>query len=668
MSLYLAKKVPDAKNAPAAFLAKKLNGLAPSPINQLAVIGISKYPEVAYGMYRQNIDAFCFATWKKEKTFAQAEAFDDIMVEKITLPVKIPVLAFSPAAKLTPDQGNTLLQKLGAGSSMRTVGKTTEYEIPVPQIYDITKYIKASNPNFSTGPDRLSPLGFRVFVKAITLIEVFLATNYYPAFKSLTSEVPQSSEMLLKMAGESDGKKKEYFYAYSDGLKRDSDQVVDSNSILRRRKMARVEEEDEETDEMDTDEPEEVYKGKEKLGAMTFGEEGIRSSVIVAKPSGRPASVNYGPPGAVPALPGIVFPYFHGLNQPDFVTIREVFVQHFIRLFGDNFADCKRNVLELKKGANNLCNTRAGMEVTHMMKGQSLSLQTQTRLFLIFDTEYRGFVLLGAHFSVFDGSKWIDPVSPEDVKTELDKMDTHLSAVTEICSLLSDMEVSPGITEEVTPQMITSATALLNKMHLRDFEGYKKADEFDRNLQCLIWKRPYTQLNPDNFITFLTAYFQEISFPPDDTPIYIPSCKVPAHDRLFRWLGTFGPDAPSLWNSRGDIISVVPELARKGEEVVETQVTVPKEIIMIPKPLLVALKDWKERIIEKGAVAFNFKERAKEHRAHVVTKDAVRGKIWEILRKGLLAIAESKDGQPEKKKKKQNLTVVVEAEDVLSLW
>jgi hypothetical protein len=663
MSLYLALKTPSPKDAPAAFLAKKLQGYAPSPINQLAILGIARYPEVAYGMYRSHIDAFLYATITNEKVFAQSDAFSDFMPQSITIPFSLPPLTFSPGTKVSSDQAQILLKKLGDSATMKYVGKTLEYTVGQPLITDIPKYLKAPNPTFAVGPDRLSPLGFRTYIKACGLLEAFLATNYYPAFKDLEGEVPQISGMTLSTAGAYSDADKQYFYHYAPGLKRTSEKVADAHAGLKRR---RIEKERDSEEQMEEDREELLPDSK--IGIMTFDEGELTSSVVTAKPSGRPSNINWGPPGSVPSLPGLVFPYFKGLNRPDFVTIREVFVNFFFRLFGSTFEECKSNIADIKRGVNDLSTTEGGLEITHAMKGVELALKTQTRLYLLFDKSYLGFVLLGGRFAVYDGSKWISPVTPEEVQAELKKMDLHSAAVEKLALLMSQMKVSGTNTlVPINPVELSNATRLMEQMCIRDFDGYEKKDEFDLELQRLLWPTPYRQISPDTFLKFLRDLLIDKSMPDENTPMYIPSCQSPVRSPMFRLLASFGPDAPSLWNTRGDIISVLPDVSRKGKEVATEPPEAPKEIIVLPKPVLIAYRDW-EKILKDRAVSFNFKERAKSYRAHVISSPEMRKKVWGVLREGLEKISDDAQGEPSRKKKKTDSIPVVSTDELLALW
>lgn len=179
MSVFLAKKAPSPKDTPAVFLAKKLNGYTPAPISTLSILGITRYPEIAYGMYRNHIDAFCFATVKDKTTYTLAEAYGNIKLDNLTIPFVTPPLGFTPQVKLTTDQANSLLHKLGDSATMKIVGKTFDYTVRKPKFDDISKFLAIANPIVTPGSNRLSALGFATYTKVLSLLEAFLATNYY---------------------------------------------------------------------------------------------------------------------------------------------------------------------------------------------------------------------------------------------------------------------------------------------------------------------------------------------------------------------------------------------------------------------------------------------------------------------------------------------------------
>jgi hypothetical protein len=301
VSIYLAKKTSDPKDSPTSFQAKGLGAYSPSPIGILGILGKAKFPEAAYSFYRTLIDAFCYATSKKERVYAHADAFDDVYVAKMSIPFQSPPLAFSPATKLKPDEATAFLAKLPNGASMKNVGKTLEYVVPNPYSGDLPKFLAASNPIYTSGPDRVTPLGFKAYLKVISVLELFLGTNTYPAFKSLTSEVPQGPKMTYGMVGHNGESGKDYYYSYNDKKELTDPLIVNQHTALKRRRLA-TGSSDAGTG-MDVD-AEEIGMS-DKNAVFVIADPWISSSVVTAKPSAGLPSINFGPPGAVPALPGM---------------------------------------------------------------------------------------------------------------------------------------------------------------------------------------------------------------------------------------------------------------------------------------------------------------------------------------------------------------------------
>jgi hypothetical protein len=201
VSVYLAKRVSPGDNPSALFLAKRLNGFAPAPINQLSILGVTNFPEVSYSLYRSYIDSFVFATSLKEKVFCQADAYTDLYLDT-AVPFSPPAVTFSPSARLSLDQSNALLVKLGNDASMKVIGKSTEFTILKPSLGLVSRLLSVASPHYQVNGESVTPLGLQVFYKVISLIDGFLATNYYPAFSGDTDDSPDLP-MTVGFAGRS---------------------------------------------------------------------------------------------------------------------------------------------------------------------------------------------------------------------------------------------------------------------------------------------------------------------------------------------------------------------------------------------------------------------------------------------------------------------------------
>lgn len=287
--------------------------------------------------------------------------------------------------------------------------------------------------------------------------------------------------------------------------------------------------------------------------------------------------------------------------------------------------------------------------------------------FLYVCSGYQGFVLLGAHFTVFDGSSWIAPVDAASVQTELAKLDSHNSAIQKLADILSTLtvvEVKAAV--DVTPGDLSSSMKIIAEIIKREIED-DEVEGIDQCLHDLVWGKPYVQLGPATFLAFLVdALCPTQVAVGEDKPIYIPTCRAPLGSNFFQHLARFGPDAPSLWNSSGSKISAVDRKRKDGVATTE-QPEAPTQIIISSKPLEKAMKDWTE-ILKTGCISQNAKERARENRCHVVKAEPIRKEIWKALQNGLL-VHDLGDGGSVAKKARTGASagIVTDVDDMLNL-
>jgi len=217
----------------------------------------------------------------------------------------------------------------------------------------------------------------------------------------------------------------------------------------------------------------------------------------------------------------------------------------------------------------------------------------------------------------------------------------------------------------ITEANLSSSKKVIDEIIKRDIPD-EDVEAIDLCLHSFIRGKPFVQLGPDTFRDFLVnAFCPTEVLVKDDEPMYLPSCRAELGSNLFQHLAKFGPDAPSLWNTSGSKISAV-DRKRKTGAGTDEQPAVPKEIIIIPKPVVVAHKDWIS-ILRTGMVSFNMKERAKSYRCHVVTNETSRAEIWKALQTALLVHDLDEEAPPEKKKKTDSKVVVTDAKDILAL-
>lgn len=661
--IYLAKHVQNTFNGPSLFRERGIMGLVPGKLSELAIVGIPAEREFAYDGYYRNIDAFLYATATKEKVWCHLPGFTSDFQITPSIRFLLPPIAFVPSFAVSSDGEDKLVQKLGRGTSKGKVGKTVVYNITREVGKDeLDKLIINSSDSYASGPDTVTPIGLRAGRFIQTIISAFLATHTYSAFPREVKGNQGTAEIrVIRFADlkRTDGPAS----VYTLGSKKARLGYV--------RDWASLPEVEEEPDA----ETEEGRKAWEASDKKYHGIEISNPSEAIyrAKPSPGEYRNNYGPSTAIPNSPGLVFPYFEGCNVPDPTFVKSIISTFFIRLLGDNSETVKKNFIDIRRGVNSVSTTKVGMEMAHMLAGIKLALDAQCRVFMVHDNEYRGFVLLGTGFSIFDGTSMHAPVSYERLLVDLAAMDPHqagMQKVGECINLLADGGCLSNFSEESVVineyRSVARLTELLGKIVIpKGNEDHEETlRELNKALRMLDFNEKDTwEINPQNLVRFLECYRDQDARVIESLPMKFLDWNTDYTDPLLRCLLAFGLEAPSAWNNTGvefllryDMDSDEEETASGGKrKASEDSVygNMPKELLVARKPVLMAYRDWK-MVIEKKAVKMNMKERAKEYRLMSVKNEQDRKKIWSGFM-GLVEVGRKlseKAGPSQKKKAK----------------
>jgi hypothetical protein len=74
--IYFAKNASSKDNIPPLFINKGIKDKVPASLGSLTISGYPLYNETQYGVYKENISAFLYATAVQKKVFANVEGFD----------------------------------------------------------------------------------------------------------------------------------------------------------------------------------------------------------------------------------------------------------------------------------------------------------------------------------------------------------------------------------------------------------------------------------------------------------------------------------------------------------------------------------------------------------------------------------------------------------------
>jgi hypothetical protein len=661
--IYLAKHVQSSFSGPSLFRERGISGFVPGKISELAIVGIPRERELAYDGYFRNIDAFLYATAKKDKVWCHLPGYTADFQISPSIHFKFPPVDFVPSFTVTSDGEDKLVTKLGAGTSKNRVGKTVVYNITRELgREELDKLISAASDNYASGPDSVTPIGLRAGRFLQNVISAFLATHSYAAFPREKKGNEGTSEMrILRFA---DSKR-------NDGPTRVWTLATKKQRYEYIREWSALPEEEEEPD-ADTEEGRKDLEAKDgKYHGVDITNPG--EAIYRAKPSPFEFSHNFGPSNNIPNSPGLVFPYFEGCNPPDPIFVKSMISNCFIRLLGETSEDIKSGFVKIRRGVNSLSTTQTGMIIAHMLAGIKLALDAQCRVYMVHDSEYRGFVLLGTGFSIFDGTSMYGPMPYEKLLVDLAAMDPHqagLQAVGECINELADKGcISHHTAESVDIKEFRSNNKMIQLLgRIVIPKGNDDHDEtmkkLNKALKMLDFnEEKYWEIAPQTLIKFLLTFRDQDKPKIEALPVRFIDWNTDYSNLLIRCLMAFGSEAPSVWNTTGTEFILDGETTKedstgKGKRKVgdfDPFVNMPKELLVARKPIMVAYKDWL-KVIEKNAVKMNLKERAKEYRLMNVKAEDIRKETWVGLQ-GLVEVGRRLAGEVavtsrEKKQKK----------------
>jgi hypothetical protein len=613
------------------FTIKGLSNLAPSTITTLDISGVPLQKQVAFTQYADNLASFIWANQTKKRTTVSAMPLGSLNITE-GLPLNPPPVRFVLQKEINFEMSEKFVKSLGPGSSQTKSGKTTIYNAPTLETPLIKKIVQMAAPHYNCGRDAVTPPGLMAYRFLSAAITEFLKIHTYAAFPTYDKISKQHIE--LKTLHNTSFTTYNNTYDPSDASKLIIDLAEFSTKI---KEHGLPEDANMELDDSDL-----VDKLKKSAGAFTVS--GI-DTVLVAKPSPAPLSVNVGISSAIPNMPGLLFPYFKGLIQPDASTLKAFSIRRLFQLMGDTTESCQEQYLILRRGLNSLATTDVGMELAHIILGIELALSTQGRCYVIIEAkQYKGFALLGTRFAIFDNTKWVTPVDEHTLRMDIAAMDPHVLSSVKLSQLFASMTVSnkytgPIVTEDALgdPNSLVEVFAGL-KLDKLEPEEEKELDNLLRNLNYM--GSGYLVKNPQVIADALETMFSTEAITLA-RPTYIPSVRSNLSSRSFIILSRFGPEAFSMWNERGTLYTCeareTASTDKKGKRKLgemDTFANMPEQILITPKPLSIAVKDM-DKMIAAGGVKMDLKERAKKFRNIAVEAESMKKVIWAVLVEGM---------------------------------
>jgi hypothetical protein len=567
--------------------------LKQGPVSSTHITVFPTIRQLAYDGYNKNIDVFLAATANK-RVYNVAEQFYKAGPVEVTFPLSLPSanLSFKVTDKALLkrvldriDERSPKEQILGVG------GHPQAYTVDKPTFKmeeSIRSLLKDEAPRV-TGKTTFSAL--RYIRKAYECIELYLRVNTYPAFRDKDSTVIDpglATYTMSKRVAIDDIKG----FEVSKRAYTSVSLTHDAGS-----KGKKIKEEG-------------YWIGEEIDKDMRYDVVIDGSPVLHAKPSpAEDSTKSFSTPSQAPNLPGILFPYFPGMNTPDASTIRTLMNRFFFRCFGN-----KEEYTKWRQSVSAWASTREGIILAHILKGIEISLDAQGQLHLLFDgNDYLGFVVYGECWTIQFGNRWFVPMSAEDLSAELSTIRTHAGSLEDLVKLLLEHGV---ILDEADVRPVTVAEAL-SKVEWPEDEDQAKEDmkRFNDIVGRLDFQTRPIGPGANTFLEALETIVKPGSLGKQHIHFLLAQEYHLYSTRAGLVLSRFGSRVPSTIIYKTDeTTKIVDNFSSKAKSTVrEAALGDVKSVLVALKPLSNALRDY-EILKETKTLCITSKERAAGYR------------------------------------------------------
>jgi hypothetical protein len=614
----LSGKLPQSET----FAARGLQKFTMGRISDVVCFGKADSNQLAYSGYKDNIEAFLYATAMKHKVNISAGHFPIPSSYTPTTPLPFPRTIFKLAKKPTQDFIDKMkggLEKYGIEDVF--VGKgDPSYIVSKPDFGFFSGPVASIS--LPRGPviEATSQLISSISVLRIyQCVDLFLRTNTYSYKPDDVTVWPSSFN-----------------------TERGRNKIIETqvNGFFWREgysntgKIARTSGE-----EMSAEEKEKARVENDTTPHLK-GEIQTQHTVLVAKPSKMPASSSYGPPSGVPTSSGVIFPFFPGMLAGDTAGFRGLISSLFFRNLGSQGKDVRDSFKDFRADMGSFPTTSAGIILTHVLKGVELALQTQTQLFLLIEEEtYHGFCLLGEFFSIFAHGIWHRPLSPEDLVTELKEIRSHsssLSAVRDILGKCVDGGGNAILVEEDELRTSCDLADILSRVNISD-TAEDDLEKLKKEIRTLSFPSRYRTFKPEfiaESVRLLTVHHDQPF--PRSLPIFISADWSKMGSKEYKVFASFGPRSFSFRNAVGTEI-LVPGAGEEDPMVRRNEAgkLIYPRLLVGEKSISACLVEW-EALKTRGMIKMDMQERAQGSRNHVFV-DKSKDVIWGALKEARIA-------------------------------
>jgi len=598
----------DTPASDSAFSSRGEPKLKQGPVSSANVVVFPTVRQDAYFGYEKNIDAFLAATGTG-KELPLADQFYHVGDVAITFPLSIPSanISFKVTDKALLKRILDRMAEVTTVEKITGVGKHPNaytVEKPTWKMVDNLVEVAHDDPPKTTGKTTFGALKWMKHV--YNMVELYLRTNTYPAFRGEEEDdevaprfnVRQKRQLTLAEMLECATKKTRY-----STVNMTHTPVGDENGKKFKEDGA--------------------WFGQQSDADVEFLVEMEDTPVFKARPSPAANSKrSWSSPSQAPAMPGILFPYFPGMNSPDARYIRSTICDYYLRCFEN-----KEDWTEFRTEVSGFASTMEGIILAHILKGVEISLKAQGQLHLLFDgADYLGFVVFGSKWLIQFGNRWYSPLSVTELQAELRTIKTHQSSLDELRALLAEHSV---ILQDsgVTPVKVAEALAKVEWPGDEE-EAAKEQKKFEALVGRLDFGTRAVGAGAESFLEALQHITnvevslgdQHIHFPPP-TEYHLLST------RAGLVLSRFGSRIPStgIFKVEKEIRVTENHSSAAKDSVRKASLEDIPSVLIALKPLENALKDF-NLLKSKQKLCISSKERAANYR-HITFGKASKDKF-----------------------------------------
>jgi hypothetical protein len=619
--IYTCTSTSKGRPTTVAFSSRNLPQFTVTQLSTLGVLGSPNKKQIAYSGYKDNIEAFLYATSMKMKVTIANTSYPVPMdyIPRSSFPY--PRTVFGLAKSTNAAEIERMMKGLeGEGIKAIQLGKGGQaYTIDKPSFRTLAVILPSIAKPYISSVDGYSQVEHSLAIlRVYQCLDLFLATNTYSYrsnnYQTLVTDTNAGVASVMELRGG--------MMYYRSGYDKDSKvSKTISADVSKNRKID------------DT----EVHDLTDHLDSRLH----LNHTVLVAKPSPRESSVSYGPPSNVPNSGGLLFPYFPGMLTADAKFIRDVVGRLFLRNFGSTVTDFREAFKIFRANMGIAAATGEGVILSHMLLGASLALDTQTQVFIIFDGDtYLGFCLLGEEFQIFCNGIWHVPLSAEDLRVELKDIATHEGQLEILADRLCRCVNVDGDGLVVSRDMIDTPAKLAEVLQKVDCqEKDKDEEELARILGRLTFRGAFKGTTTDNLVWAIQMLSTKQNEPlPSDMLFHIPVTGWSGiTTRVYQVLASFGPTSFSFRNAKGLELTI----PKKSDELDPYDVkgdngkNLREYMLVYLKPVKACVIDW-NALADSCQIRVDYNERAAGSRAQ-----RMQGKSMEDIWKALKVAAES---------------------------